>query len=304
MITFELSRTGTPWAKYTATVRQLLQSLALISALEIAAGILSSNTFAADAPHPKICTLIDNDFDIDDLMALPVVIGSEPVIAVIQTEGYTEPAMAAPAVDAVLHGTGARNVRHRIALIVGSRPEKTPDLSSSPWVPFFRSMLNRANGFLDAAPQPWAQNGDYLTRIAELTEECDSIRLLLIGPYTSFVQYYPVIQNKVSRIVISGQKMGDDSATPHKESFNCRFDMTACMMAMVQLHGKPAFFVDIPRFKECSAATALLLCSNAGDGGRKRESVRPEREGARGAHKGSACEQHSVPDVLHFRRKK
>lgn len=230
---------------------------AAAAALAITAATPSANAFAADIPGPVQCTLIDNDFDIDDLMALPVVIGSEPVVAVIQTEGYTEPEMASPAVDVLLHGTSAGDASQRLPIITGGRQQTRPDLSHSPWVPFFRSMLNRANGLLDEDPQPW-KPGDrnYPDSIVELTKNCDEIRVLVIGPYTSFIRYYPLIESKVTRIVIMGQPIGNDSATPGKESFNCSFDMAACQSAMVQLRGKPAFFVDIPRFKECREAAS------------------------------------------------
>lgn len=242
---------------HSVPVRSLLKSVALIAACALGVAIPSVNVVAADIRGLVQCTLIDNDFDIDDLMALPVVIGSEPVVAVIQTEGYTEPEMAAPVVDILLHGTSAGDTSARIPIIAGGSQQTTPDLSHLPWVPFFRSMLNRGNGLLDKDPKPW-KPGDrnYPDRIVELTKNCDEIRVLVIGPYTSFIRYYPLIESKVTRIVIMGQPIGDESATPDKESFNCSFDMAACQSAMVQLRGKRAFFVDIPRFKECREAAS------------------------------------------------
>ena len=55
-------------------------------------------TAQAPAPGPSAgsCVLIDTDFDIDDMMTIPTVIGARHVAAVITTEGYTVPALGAP----------------------------------------------------------------------------------------------------------------------------------------------------------------------------------------------------------------
>lgn len=150
------------------SIRRILQSVALVASLGVAAAISSGDALPADVPGLLQWTLFDNDFDIDDLMALPVVIGSEPVAAVIQTQGYTEPEMAAPVVDILLHGISTGDATNRIPIVVGGRQQNTPDLSSSPWVPFFRSMLNRANEFLNENPKPWQPGeNDYSVKISD-----------------------------------------------------------------------------------------------------------------------------------------
>jgi len=50
--------------------------------------ILGANNASA---QPSSCVLIDNDYDIDDMMAIPLVIGNKYVAAIIQSEGYTFP---------------------------------------------------------------------------------------------------------------------------------------------------------------------------------------------------------------------
>ncbi len=42
------------------------------------------------------CVLIDTDFDIDDMMAIPAVIGNRPVAAIVISEGYTLPKKGLP----------------------------------------------------------------------------------------------------------------------------------------------------------------------------------------------------------------
>jgi len=44
----------------------------------------SSNSAAVNQ-----CVLIDTDFDIDDMMAIPLVIGHKHVAAIVTSEGYT-----------------------------------------------------------------------------------------------------------------------------------------------------------------------------------------------------------------------
>ena len=97
---------------------------------------------------------------------------------------------------------------------------------------------------------------DYPQKLAAAVADCDSVSILVIGTYTSFINYFPLIEEKVDRVVIMGQPINDNSSTPGRESFNCKFDFAACQKAMTLLAGKPAFFIDVPRFEECRGATA------------------------------------------------
>lgn len=212
----------------------------------------------ANDKQRKHCVIVDNDYDIDDMMAIPLVLGGKHVAAIVQSEGYTLSRHAAPAADHLVnHGRGKSR---QIPIIVGGQQTASPDLRRWPWLPFFRSMMNRSNGLLTVKPAAWGQSARYPRQVARSVSNCESVSILIIGTYTSFNKYLPLIKDKVDRVVIMGQPIGDYSRTPGRESFNCNFDFAACQAAMSRLEQLHTFFVDIPRFSDCHNGTPAAHC--------------------------------------------
>lgn len=198
------------------------------------------------------CVLIDNDYDIDDMMAIPLVIGNQHVAAIIQSEGYTLPSQGAAAIEQLVNNLPDQPNQRKIPIIVGG--EQKPggrDVSEWSWLPFFRSMMNVSNGLLASSPKPQPIDPLYVKKVANSVSNCQSVSILIIGTYTSFVNYIDLIRGKVDKIVIMGQPIGDMSATQGRESFNCNYDFAACKTAMNKLVGLNAYFVDIPRLPVC-----------------------------------------------------
>ena len=54
--------------------------------------------------------MVDTDFDIDDLMSIPTVIGARHVAAVVTTEGFTQAPMGASAVERLIAEPGQRRI--------------------------------------------------------------------------------------------------------------------------------------------------------------------------------------------------
>lgn len=227
---------------------------AIILAMSMASCNSGSTTPSVE-PLYKSCVLIDNDYDIDDMMAIPLVIGNTHVAAIVQSEGYTLPETSAPALDQLINNLPDQPYQRKIPIIVGGSQVVGPDLSQWPWLQFFRSMMNVSNGLLSALPTPYAMNPTYTTQVVDAVASCQNVSVLIIGTYTSFVNYSSLIRNKIDKVVIMGQGIGDTSRTPSSESFNCRYDYGACQQAMVQLQGLNTFFVDIPRFTDCHDTT-------------------------------------------------
>ncbi len=218
---------------------------------------------AKPAAEGKSCVVIDNDFDIDDMMAIPPVLGMKHVAAIIQSEGYTLPEQAAPALDQLINHLPDQPNSRKIPVIVGAKQQNGPDLNRWSWLPFFRAMMNRANGLLPSEPKPWAMDHAYVKTLQKAVDRCDRVSVLIIGTYTSFVNYLPAIRDKIDRVVIMGQRIGDNSATMGRESFNCNYDFKACQKAMPMLAGLKTFFVDIPRFDDChDTTTPAARCYN------------------------------------------
>lgn len=202
-------------------------------------------------PLRDSCVILDNDYDIDDMMAIPVILGSAHVAAIVQTEGATLPEQAAPAVDELVNNLPDQPGSGKVPVVVGGRQVTSPDLGRWPWLPFLRSMMNTSNGLLPSPASPWPLDEDYPRKVASAVSNCKSVSILLIGAYTSFINYLPLVRHKVERIVIMGRPLGDNSREPGRLSFNCSYDIEACRKAMPMLTGLKADFVDIPRFTDC-----------------------------------------------------
>lgn len=207
---------------------------------------------AGNTPLRNECVIIDNDFDIDDMQAIPLVIGGKHVAAIVQSEGYTLPGIAAPAVNKLVNQIPDQPANRRIPVIVGGQQAQSPDLNRWPWLAFFRKMMNRANGLLPSEPVPWPLDSTYPQKVATAVNHCKTVEVLVIGTYTSFNKYSPLIANKIKRVVIMGQRIGDETSSPGRDSFNCTYDFEACKSAMPILKNYNTFFVDVPRLSGCA----------------------------------------------------
>lgn len=213
-------------------------------------------------PAPtEACVVIDNDYDIDDMMALPMVVANKSVAAVVQSEGYSLPEVSAPAVARLINAPSAFANGRAVPVIVGSRASQPVDLAKWPWLTFFRNMMASSNGFLPSPPVPAQPDPEYPVKVQQTVSHCQSVSVLIVGTYSSFVNYSPMIRHKIDKVVIMGKPMARHARPRDKQSFNCAYDLQACREAMVQLQGLSAFFVDIPRVEGCDGpAPPLASC--------------------------------------------
>lgn len=235
-----------------------LPTLTLLLVISLAACIGSS-------PLPAqvgSCVLIDNDYDIDDMMAIPLVIGNKYVAAIVQSEGYTLPEDGAAAIQKLVNELPDQPTQRKIPIIVGAKQGVNGrDLDPKwTWIPFFRSMMKVSNGLWTNPPTPASNDPAYLKKIVDSVSNCQSVSVLIIGTYTSFINYIDLIRNKVDKVVIMGQPIKDNSATMDKESFNCNYDLAACQASMSKLVGLNSYFVDIPRLEICHTNSSDPNC--------------------------------------------
>ena len=211
-----------------ATVTVFISALAVIASLAQA-------TAAPSAPragdrNPSACILIDTDFDVDDLMAVPQLLATGRVAGIVTTEGVSLPSTAASAITkAYAEPGGAR----RIPVIVGASSPTPRDVSSWPWLPALRDSMSRANGHLSAAiaseTTAAVSARQISTRVRAAVRGCRSITVVVVGPFTSFVSYSPAIRDRISRVVMQGKPItGDSTQKPAETSFNCGYDLPAC----------------------------------------------------------------------------
>lgn len=204
---------------------------------------------ASGVLEPAACTLIDTDFDIDDMMAIPLVIGNRYVAGIITSEGYTLPQDGAAALSRLIAEPGQRP----IPVIIGASSHLSPEAIKKDWGQFvldYRSMMGSAFALMSTAlpPSPPADN-NYAREVADVVADCKSVDILVIGTFTSFVNYSPAIRAKIRNVVIMGMPLrGDPTQRPGNFSFNCEYDMRACETAFnKQLPGLTYFYVDPTR---------------------------------------------------------
>jgi hypothetical protein len=235
--------------------RHKLLSRALITALSSSV-ICASMPVVAEIqpshdPQRTDCVLIDNDYDIDDMMSIPLVIGNRHVAAIVQTEGYSLPGPAAAALDTLLHGASQPAPRHRMKILVGGSQVHGAGLQIGPGLPFVREMMRRSNGFITSVPAPWDSQSAYPELVRQALSGCRDVSVLLTGPFSSFIHYLPLIRDRVKRVVYTGKIIGQDGRVSAKSSFNCGYDLAACRTAAEMLSDLNSTAVVVPDLAGC-----------------------------------------------------
>ena len=195
---------------------------------------------------PESCVVIDTDWDIDDLMAIPAVVAQRNVAAIVVTEGVSEPRGGAGAVATMLSRPYPE-----------ASPPVVPGMSSNSsvakygWLQDLRASQLMVNGLLSEPIQVMpgsAKAARVRSAVRELTKDCTSIELMIIGPFTSFVAYEPEIANRITTVVMQGKPLrGDPTADPADLSFNCLYDQKSCTRAFSILKRHDAYWVDVPK---------------------------------------------------------
>ena len=204
---------------------------------------ISSSNKAASSE--EACVLIDTDFDIDDMMAIPVVTGSRNVKAMILSEGYTLAPQGASALSRFIAEPGQQSP----LVIVGASYPGTRDTKKWPWLQDMRTAMQRSNDLLSKPLTPNVKaKRDFKTQVANSLEGCKSITILIIGAFTSFVEYSPAIRDRVTSIVMQGRPyISDKYGDKTRLSFNCEYDIESCKTAFEQMKGLNPVWVDVPR---------------------------------------------------------
>lgn len=233
----------------------------LAAVLLAASALISLGAGIGSAAPADSCVVVDTDFDIDDMMTIPTVIGARHVAAVVTTEGFTLPTIGASAVSRLLAEPGQRTVPVIVGAGIG-RPEPEIAETFGDFLPVYRALMNRLNNFLPTALPPAPARHDYVQQVVDAVAGCHQVDVLVIGAFTSFANYSPAIRAKIGRVVISGRPLeGDAELDVAAESFNCGYDRPACEMVFhQQLPGLDHAFVDVPR-SDCDLTPNRTGCT-------------------------------------------
>jgi len=204
------------------------------------AGLLAGLTAGSTAPawadgaSAPPCLVIDTDVGLDDFRAVAVLLPQRAPQAVVVTEG----------ISAVPGGSTA------MAMFLASAPSSAPVIpglaAAHPpaydWLPDVRAGAERLNGFLAQAVPFAGRSQDMTHALTQATQHCDRIDVLVLGPWSSFVQYAPVLGSRIQRVLASGRPLAENNP----DNFNCVYDQPACGAADRWLRGRPAVWVDLP----------------------------------------------------------
>jgi inosine-uridine nucleoside N-ribohydrolase len=175
------------------------------------------------------CVLIDTDMALDDARALAAVVPTNKVAMVVVTGGV---ARAEHGATAAVHLLATS--RKTIPILIGgtSSAPTTPD-----WLQQGRESAERL-GYLLAASVPLdPSEAFYLEHEVQVAVRgCETVDVLQLGPWTSFVLYAPGLGRKLRRVIAQGVP----PLASEVPGFNCSYDLQACraVLADETLSGK------------------------------------------------------------------
>ena len=198
----------------------------------------------AGAAPAQACVLIDTDFDIDDMMAIPMIIQNRHVAAVITTEGATTASLGG---SALAHLLGAPGEAPPVPVMIGATPPAGRGYTPPAWLAAIRTTMERANGFLPAALPPAPGTKPVEDQVVHAVRNCSRISVLVLGPWTSFVRYSPRIASRIVSVVAQGRPTHSAAEGDNLKTFNCAYDVPSCEKAFVQTAGMHPVWVDVPK---------------------------------------------------------
>jgi inosine-uridine nucleoside N-ribohydrolase len=241
-------------SRWTSSLLRHVIFSALLTGL---AGFCAGTAAAGDDHrHPqRSCLVVDTDVATDDFRAFAVLFPHTDLRAVVVTEG----------IASVPRGSTA------IALFLASGQSLAPVIpglaAASPpaydWLPGARAAAERINGFL-AESVPFAASPDRLNlALAAALKGCGRIDLLVLGPWSSFARYAPMLRPLIRRVVASGRPVSENNP----DNFNCVYDQPACDQADRLLRRmRSAVWVDLPADGSSYPPTQEMVDQLAGAG--------------------------------------
>ena len=219
-------------------MNSIVQGLTVAAWLTVLAGFCAGPDWAEDnnERHPKqACLVVDTDVATDDFRAFAVLFPHRDLRAVVVTEG----------IASVPRGSTA------IALFLASGQSLAPVIPglaaiappAYDWLPSARAAAERINGFLaESVPTAATPNGVTIALLDAL-KGCHRVDVLVLGPWSSFVQYAPMLRPLIRRVVASGRPVAENNP----DNFNCVYDQAACDKAAKLLSKiRTAVWVDLP----------------------------------------------------------
>jgi hypothetical protein len=218
--------------------RSIVRCCTVAGLLTGLAGLCSEPAWAGDDDRRhtrQTCLVVDTDVATDDFRAFAVLFPNRDLRAVVVTEG----------ISTVQKGSTA------IALFLASGQSFAPVIpglaATSPpaydWLPPVRDAAERLNNFLGASVPGAATPDNLKLALLAAVKGCHRLDVLVLGPWSSFIEYAPMLRPLIHRVVASGRPLIENNA----DNFNCVYDQPACAKADKLVRTiRNAVWVDLP----------------------------------------------------------
>ena len=222
------------------------------------AGLCTESAWAGDnnQRHPgQTCLVVDTDVATDDFRAFAALFPNRDLRAVVVTEGIASVLRGSTAI-ALFLASG-----QSVAPVIPGLAAKAPPAYD--WLPAARAAAERMNNFL-AEPAPFAASPNNLKHaLLAALKDCRQVDVLVLGPWSSFIEYAPMLRPLIRGVVASGRPLAENNP----DNFNCVYDQIACGKAdkLLRTIGT-AVWVDLPADGTSYPPTQEMVDQLAGAG--------------------------------------
>lgn len=243
----------------SAVLRVGLRVLSIVALLIVSACAVDRQR--TQTPGAESCLLVDSDAAIDDFRAITALMPTGRVAAIVATAGVASPERGA---SAIAHLVAASPRTAGVPLVIGASSTAP---SPESWLPAARANAERLNRYLAEAIPFASDTWPMEDKVAALVAGCAELRVVVIGPWTSFVRYAGRLGPALRQVIAQGLPL-EDVPAGRPPGFNCRYDLAACRQAHEILRAaKLGIWVDVPRgVTPAYAPDAEMLSSLAGSG--------------------------------------
>jgi inosine-uridine nucleoside N-ribohydrolase len=188
-----------------------------------------------DRHSQQSCLLVDTDVATDDFRAFGVLFPNRDLRAVVVTEGISSVPKGSTAI-AVFLASGQSS-----ASVIPGLAAAAPPIYD--WLPAAREAAERINNLLRASVPIAANPNKLKLSLLKALRNCQRVDVLVLGPWSSFVEYAPMLRPLIHRVVASGRPVSENNP----DNFNCVYDQPACDRAAKLLRTvHRAVWVDLP----------------------------------------------------------
>lgn len=203
----------------------------------------------------QACLVVDTDVATDDFRAFAALFPQVDLRAVVVTEGISSVPRGAMAI-AMFLASG-----QSFAPVIPGLAAATPPVYD--WLPGARAAAERINGLLGASVPVSASSNELKLELANALRGCPRVDVLVLGPWSSFIQYGPMLRPLIRHVVASGRPLAENNP----DNFNCVYDQPACDKADKLLRTfRSAVWVDLPSDGVSYPPTQAMVDQLAGAG--------------------------------------